>query len=215
MGRIEVNKKITGGVDLRLAGLFDDFAATWATTHHDACIAHHRGESSAEALDLRMRCLGQARLELGTLVDTLRGGGPEDLDNALVDANNLPEVRRCLDLDALSSGPPPPPPEIAAEVEQLRKQLASAALTVNRADAEAARAAIRPISDRARVLGYRPLAADALFAVGRLEAEPADYATAARDYDERRYQGIPSHAHIFTGLSDDKRASVRGASTIA
>jgi len=162
----------------RLTEFLGDYAGRWAAAHHDACIANVRGESSAEALDMRMRCLGQARLEYAALVEDLQRRGPDELDDALVDANDLPEVHACLELDALSRGPPPPPPELAAEVEDLRQQIARAALA--RPGDTAVLATLRTLVERARALAYRPLVADALAALGRAESERADYESAAQ-----------------------------------
>jgi tetratricopeptide (TPR) repeat protein/predicted Ser/Thr protein kinase len=186
------------GID-RLEERLDDYTTQWASTHREACMAHHRGDSSAEAHDLRIGCLGQALQGLGALVEVLRTRGPGDLDSALVDANNLPELRACLDLSALSRGPPPPPPEIAAEVEALRGQLARAQLTVQRADAEAALATVRPIEHRARALAYRPLVASALHTLARLESDLADYKSAARDLEAALW--------VTTSLDDPARTA--------
>ena len=162
----------------RLTDVLDAYASDWTAAHRDACLANVRGESSAEALDVRMRCLGQARLEYAALVEDLQRRGPDDLDDALVDANELPEVHACLGLDASSRGPPPPPPEIAAEVEDLRQQLARAALA--RPGDTAVLATLRALVERARTLAYRPLVADALATLGRAESERAEYETAAQ-----------------------------------
>jgi tetratricopeptide (TPR) repeat protein/predicted Ser/Thr protein kinase len=208
------------GVGL-LTEFLDGYTRGWATTHREACLAHVRGESSAEALDLRMRCLQRARAGLEALVAALRGGGPDDLDDALVDAHNLPAVRGCLDLDALSSGPPPPPPAIAEEVEALRVQLAAAALTVRRADAEAAREAAAAAVERARTLGYRPLVGEALHTLGRLESELADYEAAAQALEEalwvtvsvddpaRSAEVISSLIYVLGGSLDRDEAASR------
>ena len=55
----------------RLTDVLGAYASDWAAAHRDACLANVRGESSAEALDVRMRCLGQARLEYAALVEDL------------------------------------------------------------------------------------------------------------------------------------------------
>jgi tetratricopeptide (TPR) repeat protein/predicted Ser/Thr protein kinase len=163
-----------------LAGRLDDYANTWATAHHGVCSAHHRGELSAVALDVRMHCLGQARHAFTALTEDLQQRGAVDLDAALVDADQLPELPPCLTLDARAPGPPPPPPDIAAEVDELRQRLAHAVRRPARGDTDAE---IRAIAERARVLVYRPLAADALAALAAREAERAEYEAAARDLE--------------------------------
>lgn len=169
------------GADL-LAESLDAYAHSWTVVRREVCLAHRRGESSAPALDRRIACLDAARVRLAALAGALRERGLEFLEDALVAVGELPASEWCRELDAAAT--PPPPPDAASEVAALREQLARAALAYRASDAQAARAGVRAIVERAGALAYRPLAAEALALLGRLEVELAEYEAAARDLEE-------------------------------
>ena len=169
-----------GSADL-LVERVDVYARAWTEARRDVCLEHQRGESSASALDRRIACLDAARVRLAALAGALRERGPEFLEAALVAVGELPASEMCRRQGFAAT--PPPPPDAASEVAALREQLARAALAYRPSDAQAARAGVRAIVERAGALAYRPLAAEALALLGRLEVELAEYEAAARDLE--------------------------------
>src|SRR5262249_42016183 len=98
----------------------------WARLHRDVCEATYvRHEQSDALLDLRMRCLDQARSELGALAAALAGSDGAALDRAPQAAANAGDLAACSDAATLVAGVPPPrDPAAIAGVEAVREQLA-------------------------------------------------------------------------------------------
>ncbi|WP_158501887.1 tetratricopeptide repeat protein [Vitiosangium sp. GDMCC 1.1324] len=151
--------------------LLDRYADGWVAMHTDACEATHvRGEQSGELLDLRMQCLAQRREGLKALVDVLATADAKLVETATRAVSALPPLDECASAAALTAPVrPPADPTTRAKVDAVRVKLA---------EVEAQRAAGRPTEgrklvqqamDEARALAYRPLEAEALLALGRLD----------------------------------------------
>ena len=106
------------------------YAEEWATTHTEACEATTiREEQSAEAMELQMRCLDRARVELRATVDTLADADEGVVRRAHRLTGGLNPLPRCRDLEWLRKRDehgPAPRSEEAAAVEQGRAHLADA-----------------------------------------------------------------------------------------
>jgi eukaryotic-like serine/threonine-protein kinase len=145
----------------------DGFSRDWRAMQLDACEATRvRGEQSDQLLDLRVQCLDGRLTSFSAALRTLQQLGPDELENALRVAQ-LGGLTACADTRALANTTPPP-----ATVED-RSKLAAIRATL--ADASAltelgrARAAL-PTAEKAvlegRALGFRPVEAEALLALG-------------------------------------------------
>jgi serine/threonine-protein kinase len=154
-----------------------------------------RGEQSEELLDLRMACLDRRREDLRALVDVLAQADGEVVSNAVGAARALEPPSSCA--AALVGGRAQPTAAQREPVAALERRLAEARALSSAGKFEAALARARPLADEARTLGYRPLIAEAVFALAGAEhdvghdalAEPLLHeaaATAERARDDRR-----------------------------
>ena len=146
----------------------DGYAGEWAAMHADACVAHRDGAQSGALLDTRMACLERRRQALDGALTLLATPDAAVVDGAMSLVGQLPRVAHCGDLPALAAAvPPPDDPKVAGEVEQLRRRLdaASSLAAVGREPESAAIA--REVVARSRELGFRPLEAEGLLALGR------------------------------------------------
>jgi tetratricopeptide (TPR) repeat protein/tRNA A-37 threonylcarbamoyl transferase component Bud32 len=111
----------------RTARELDAYVETWTSTHTEACEATTvRGEQSAAMMDLQMRCLRRARVELEAVTRALAQTDAESLPRAHEVVDGLPPLQRCTDLDALARDVEPPLPEDVQAVERAQELLAAA-----------------------------------------------------------------------------------------
>ena len=102
----------------------DAYAEQWANMHRQACEATAvRGEQSPRMLDLRMRCLGRASVDLQTTVDTLATADGAVVQRAHELVAGLRPLSRCADTAALEAEVEPPLPGEAEAVEAVRLEL--------------------------------------------------------------------------------------------
>ncbi|HEY5920337.1 MAG TPA: serine/threonine-protein kinase, partial [Kofleriaceae bacterium] len=166
------------------AGL-DGYAAAWSTAHEGACLAGKRGETSPEVLDARMQCLDHRLDELRAFGDALVVADPAVVRRATRALGSLAPIDRCLDLDVnLARLAPPADPATRAAVDQLRRDLAGARITLDTGKLDAALAAVTPLVAKARTLGYAPVLAEALFVLGHAHTELEQGADARAALDE-------------------------------
>lgn len=179
----------------------DDYAQRWVAAHHANCEATSiLAEQSQTDADLRNRCLLDARAALGASVSLL-----EEADVALARrsdalANALPNLDRCADVRQIEAQTRiPDDPALAADVDAIRDALPAARAELWAARFPEAHAAIRPLVEQARALGYAPLNvelapswADALNRTGDTKAAYGVWETCVRDGLEH---GL--HAHVF------------------
>ncbi len=74
----------------RLTALLDAHEVAWLDGHRAACVAHRRGEQSAELLDRRMACLGRGRSALGALASLIAAADVASLPSLAVAALSCP-----------------------------------------------------------------------------------------------------------------------------
>ena len=150
----------------RVTEALDGFANAWVEGHHDACLASSvRREQSPTVMDMRMRCLDQARRALDTtarVFETQTGDVVDQADRILL---QLPSVSSCADLGALEQQGPAP---TEAQREQAERAQALAVESVALRIAGSPRAL--DLAGQAQALaegsGYAPARVEAQLALG-------------------------------------------------
>ena len=167
----------------RIEPQLDAYARDWTYTHTEACEATSvRGEQSEEALDLRMRCLGQRRTALRATVDVLVDADAEVVRNAVELVASLPTLARCNDLAWLELQdrlvPLPEDPDLAVAVQTQRACLAEIEVMDKAGRYAEALDAVESVVEQAEALGYPPLRAEALYWWGELRRGNGQYVEA-------------------------------------
>jgi tRNA A-37 threonylcarbamoyl transferase component Bud32/tetratricopeptide (TPR) repeat protein len=160
-----------GAADIwtRVSSLLDRYRASWLAMYRDACEATQvRHEQTNAVLDLRMTCLEDRRRAFAALSDVFSTADREAVNSAVSATNALPPLERCADVKALQSlVEPPSDPEARKRVEGIRERAAIAkALDDTGKHQEAAKRYRSQIAE-ARLLGYKPLIAELLGALGQ------------------------------------------------
>ncbi len=160
----------------RTAALLDGYVESWRDQAGDACQATHvQRTQSSDLFDRRMLCLTRGSQQLAALAHALGEARAETVEHAVEAATSLPDPGACRDAERMLLAPAPPAePEIAVAVAAVREQLASVHVLELLGQYRAAEDAAAVELGRARNLGYRPLVAEALHAVGRTTARRAD-----------------------------------------
>jgi tetratricopeptide (TPR) repeat protein len=158
--------------------LLDDYAQGWLAMHVQACEATRvHGEQSELLLDLRVQCLQDRLNEVRGLTDLFVQADARVVERATKAAHGLTRLHGCAGPELLTSGVrPPEDPSQRAQVEELRARLADAkALRETGHYREALRRAQR-LAAYAREVPYRPVQAEALYLLGRLQDDAGDKA---------------------------------------
>ncbi len=162
----------------------DLYAEDWAAMHQQACEATAvRGEQSPHMLDLRMRCLGRASVDLRTTVDTLA-----DADDAVVRRAHelvagLPPLSRCADAVALEAEVEPPLPRDAEAVEAIRLDLSRSESLQRAGRYDAARTAVEAAKAAMDGVEYQPVRARVLLREGTVLEQLGEYDAAESALD--------------------------------
>ncbi len=169
----------------RVAKALDSYAESWVAMSSDACRAtHFRGEQSGELLDLRMNCLDRRLAELSALV-ALFG---HDLDGAVLDKAvtavlGLRSLAACADKEALAAAyPPPDDPKAKMRVQDLSRQIGSAAALLQTGGYRAGAELAVEIVQAAEQLAYPPAQAEALSLLGYLQSSAGQSQAAVRTF---------------------------------
>jgi tetratricopeptide (TPR) repeat protein len=142
----------------------DDYTAQWAASHRDACEDHHHGGQSDEALDLRGACLDERLRELRALVAVLGQADSEVRRHAVEAVDGLPPLGLCEDVPALRVRvPEPEDPDVRARVEELEDARAQVQAQLRAGRYEEGLRRAGELVEAARVVGYAPLLARALY----------------------------------------------------
>ncbi len=143
----------------RIGPRLDAYADVWIDMHTDACTATSvRGEQSAAVLDLRMGCLHAARRDLQAALTLLARPDAEVLSKAHVLVDELPELSRCADVDALQKDVPPPDPSEADAVAAIETTLAEARALSRAGKVKAAESALVDAEAELADVDYLPVA---------------------------------------------------------
>jgi eukaryotic-like serine/threonine-protein kinase len=97
-------------------GELDEYAAAWAGSRDEACVARRRRDESDELFDRRMACLAGRRDRLRALLDVLASADATTVDRAVTAVEKLPGIERCSDVVALRSELAPPDDPAAVEL---------------------------------------------------------------------------------------------------
>ncbi|MCX4239185.1 tetratricopeptide repeat-containing serine/threonine-protein kinase [Paraliomyxa miuraensis] len=198
----------------RVEHRLDEYTAAWTNKHTDVCEATSvRQEQSNEVMDLRMSCLRERRTAMRAAVDVLAKADGQAAEKAVELVADLPLLDRCDDVERLEEQhqrvPPPEDLELAREVETLRERLADI-----KAEAEAGKVkvvlpleAVEPVVERAKVLEYGPLWAEAKALRGALRIKNGRYMEAEQDLLEAHDVAM-EHRHDEVALLTAQRLTV-------
>ncbi len=106
----------------------ESWANRWGAARQRACLEHERGVQSAQALDLRTRCLDAQLARFDATLDVFLGADESVVDNAVAAASALPSPKSCSDLETLQTAHPIP--------ERDREAVKTAERSIARARAE-------------------------------------------------------------------------------
>lgn len=144
----------------------DRYAHAWGERYLELC-----GTTGGPALDLELRCLGRRREELRVLVDLLVGGEPEVVAKATQAAAELATVDSCRTLGQEAAQMAEPTLAQRDAVDEIRLTLARADAAYKMGNFERGIDYAQKAHTDAAALGYPPVEVEALFALGKLEAQ--------------------------------------------
>ncbi|MBX7082132.1 MAG: serine/threonine-protein kinase [Nannocystaceae bacterium] len=166
----------------------DGYAARWVQQHREACEATHvHGEQSQELLDLRMGCLRGRLRELGALTEEFAHADAMVVEHAVEAAAGLGRLERCTEPQAASLRGPVDDAS-RERVDGLRERLADAGAKEAAGRYEAAQALAQDVNDRAGVIGFPPLVAEAHLRLGSVLEKRGDFEAAERELLEAVWQ---------------------------
>jgi tetratricopeptide (TPR) repeat protein/predicted Ser/Thr protein kinase len=155
----------------RVEASLDQYAATWASAQANNCRAAQAGAVSDEQLHLQNACLARRFAELRAVVEVLAAADRQVVERAVNVVAGLGDVRACAE-DDLSSASlvPPADAEMRSEASTLRSRLDAARAHARSGRYGAGLSQVQAVVAEARALGYAPVIAEALLALGDLEA---------------------------------------------
>ena len=201
------------------AGLLDTYLDHWIGMYTAACEATHaRGEQSAEVLDLRMACLDERLSSVRVLTDVLSHADRGVVDSAIDAASGLPTLDRCADVAMLRAVIKPPDDRATrARVAAVRETVAKVNVLGMSGQCDKAVALGNKAVADAEAVGYLPLKAEALLALGALGdncmdplkaidcLEDAVFAAEASHHDEVAFRAAVMIAPFFSDRIRDLR----------
>ena len=162
----------------------DDFATAWTAQRVQTCEATQvRAQQSTTVLEQRMACLDRRRATFEGIVRALEIAEPATLSKTPEIVGQLPDLETCEDPARDLDPVPPPPPEQAAEVAELRAELAVIDTLYVAAAIDGLPARLDVVQARAAKLGYAPLVVDARYAQAQVADERGRYADARASYE--------------------------------
>jgi tRNA A-37 threonylcarbamoyl transferase component Bud32/tetratricopeptide (TPR) repeat protein len=147
--------------------LLDAYVGRWTAMYRDSCEATRvRGEQPEDVRALRESCLDDRLRDLRALTDVYAKADQSVVLNATSAADALPSLETCADVPALQAQSASVDPGARARIDGLRDRLARVEALSGAGQCDAAEAQGRPLLDDLRAARYRPLLAEALFAMG-------------------------------------------------
>jgi eukaryotic-like serine/threonine-protein kinase len=183
----------------RVEVALDRYARTWIASHTDSCEATHvRGEQSESLLDLRTQCLDERLAALRTLIDQFRRIESKGIRVAAQAVDSLEPLDLCDNAAALRDVvPPPSDPASRVRLDELRSRLTVVrALSGTGKYKQALEQGGKLVAD-ARAFRYRPLEAEALAILGRIQRQNDKLPEA----EETLYQAIAAGEAGRSGTS--------------
>ncbi len=174
-----IGKNLTGETAAsfeRAKPRLDGWFKGWAELYGDACRATRvRGEQSDEVLSRRMLCLDQRFAEARALVQLFQNRDDGVLAKAPEAVDALGGLHGCSDTEALLAEVPPPSGEaLAAQVEAVRTHVREAKARFDGGLYKEAQAAATEAVKLARDVAYKPVLAEALATLGRVQEHAGD-----------------------------------------
>jgi tetratricopeptide (TPR) repeat protein len=196
----------------RVSGILDDYGRRWAAAYTDACEGTHvRGDQSNEVLDLRMACLDASRGALRALTGVLSTPDREAVLQAISAAAALPLLDRCSNVTVLRAAVAPPSDAgMRKRVEDIRAGLAEVKALGDTGKFSEAEQKATPLAAAARATEYRPVLAEALGALGWVQAMRHDGAHAAVTLEDAVLAAIAAHQDDAALLSTAMLLSALG-----
>jgi tetratricopeptide (TPR) repeat protein len=193
---LATGKAYAGDAAERVVAVFDRYAARWATTHRTVCEATRvRGVQSEVLLDVRMRCLGSRRGDIGALAKTFARADAEVVENAVNAAHALAAPEDCEEAKAQLDLPPPPrEPAAAGTLARVLEQIAVGNALRLAGKYAGGRAAAEAAIRVAHALGYVPAVAEAELLLGQVHRS-LGAAKAAEEWLERALWSAESVRH--------------------
>jgi serine/threonine protein kinase/tetratricopeptide (TPR) repeat protein len=160
----------------------DAYERGWVGMSTETCEATqvHRTQS-AELLDLRMQCLADRKDEMRAQIEVLLAADVTTIEHAAQAVQVLPRVSQCADVAALRAAvKPPTDPLVRERVTDVRRRLATVRAMLESGLYKDALVRATALAPEAQKLGYRPLEAEVLYYLGRLQEFTGDYAAAEK-----------------------------------
>ncbi|HTA20686.1 MAG TPA: serine/threonine-protein kinase [Polyangia bacterium] len=157
----------------RVAQILDGYARSWSEQYTSTCEATQiRGEQSAEIMDLKMDCLGQALDGLRAVTGVFEKADRTVVVQAVDAALALPGLDRCKDAQALRAVVPLPTDKAArARIDELRRRNADVKALFYTGRLDEARRQSAELLRVAPDVHYAPLLAEIEFNAGLVDLE--------------------------------------------
>jgi len=166
--------------------VLDAHAQSWVGMRTEACEATRlRGEQSEALLDLRMGCLQRRLDEVKALTDLFEKADRQIVEKSVEAAQSLTPLRGCADVASLTA--PLKLPEDAnrrTAIDQQRVALAEVQALRDTGKYSEGLARAKRVAEEARKIGYKPLEAEALLALGALQVRTGDAKSAEQTFQE-------------------------------
>jgi tetratricopeptide (TPR) repeat protein len=188
------------------------YASEWERTHTEACEAtREHGVQSEALLDLRMECLRGRLQEMGALVETFARADARVVARSVGAASRLKSLAPCANAKLLTARvPPPQDPEARTRVEAIRTLVAQANARHEAGQLAAGLDIAKRAAAEARALGYRPLEAEALYVLGRLQDDTGAAAAAEESLHAAAVAAESSHHDEVDAQAMTRLASLVG-----
>ncbi|MCX4241927.1 serine/threonine-protein kinase [Paraliomyxa miuraensis] len=171
----------------------DAHAAAWVEAHARAC---HDAGIDDTALDLRMRCLAEARGAMAATVELLTHADAVTVQHAASQVAGLPGLSRCEDPEALAAeAPRPTDPEAIATMEALQQRLDAVDALGRAGHYDEGRERARGLLQDAIALGHEPTIARARLRVATFEMDLGQVEAAATGLTEAALLASSSGDH--------------------
>jgi tetratricopeptide (TPR) repeat protein len=152
--------------------MLERYANAWIATHRDACEdTRVRGDQTDAAMERRMTCLRQRRDELAAALDVI--ATDKQLPDVAAVIGGLAAPSVCDNAAALDE--PIADPKLRAQVDGVRRDFARVAALAAASRNDEARAALKPLLERAEALRYAPLLAELYVEQGELANAGLDW----------------------------------------
>jgi tetratricopeptide (TPR) repeat protein/tRNA A-37 threonylcarbamoyl transferase component Bud32 len=148
--------------------VLQDYRSSWAAMHREACEATRvRGEQSDQVLTVRMACLDRRLAELGGVLGVLATTDATTLPRASDALNALTPLAVCANASALLAPVArPEQPRVLERVVAIERELARAQALVEAGRFKEGTPLARTAALEAHDVGWTPLEAEALLALG-------------------------------------------------